>query len=206
MNSQFSLSIILPVYNEGDNIKETIEDSIAFLEKQDFIRDYEIIAVDDGSRDGTVDILRELAEKNECLQTVTHPVNAGYGAALGSGIKRARFPWVFLMDADGQFKVKAIQNIISYMSDYDIIAGYRRRRSDNFYRIVLGKTYTFLVFLLFGLKMRDINCGFKLFKKETLDSNGIHCRAGVFYTNILVGAKAKGYKIKEVPVEHFPRK
>lgn len=205
MNNNSSISIIFPVYNEEDNIKKTVEDTIDFLEKQDFFNAYEVIAVDDGSTDGTAHILKELAESVGCLKIVTHFKNLGYGRTLVSAVVETRFSWVFMMDADGQFEISSLRDMFQHISDYDIITGYRRRRADPFYRVFIGKTYTFLACSLFGLRFKDINCGFKLFKREVLDFDGTICHAGAFYTHIFVKAKAKGYKIKEIPVEHFPR-
>jgi len=204
MNDQHSLSIVLPVYNEEDNIQKTIENSLDFLDHQDFFTQYEVIIVDDGSKDQTANILKKFND-NEFLKIITHPKNLGYGGALVSGIKQARFPWLLLMDSDGQFKISSIQDISGYLSEYDIIAGYRRRRADTFYREFLGKTYTFLVCRLFGLALKDVNCGFKLFRKEALCLNGAHYHAGVFYTDIFIKAKQNGLRIKEVPIDHFPR-
>lgn len=204
MNDTRSLTIVLPVYNEEDNIQKTIEDTLYFLDHQNYFSEYELIAVDDGSNDRTADILGKL-KSIEILKIITHPKNLGYGGALVSGIQQARHSWVLLMDSDGQFKINSIQKITEHLSEYDIITGYRHRRADTFYREFLGKAYTYLVCRLFGLKFKDINCGFKLFKKEALDLNGVNSHAGVFYADIFIKAKQNGHRIKEVPVEHYPR-
>lgn len=205
MNNKLCISVILPVHNEQDNIKKTVEDSLDFLSCQESFGEYEIIVVDDGSTDGTAHILKELAGSIEGLKVVTHSKNLGYGRALVSGVRQARFSWVFMMDADGQFKISSLGDMLKFISDYDIITGYRYKRSDPFYRVFIGKVYTALACLLFGLRLKDINCGFKLFKREVLDFDRTVCHAGVFYTDIFVKAKAKGYKVKEVPVKHFLR-
>jgi len=204
-NNSYSISIVLPAYNESKNIKQTLDDANNFLENSKAFESYEIIVVDDGSTDNTSMILDELKSTVNCLKVITHPKNKGYGRALSSGILETQFPWVLLMDADGQFKLSSLDSMLGYFSDYDIISGYRYKRRDPLGRILLGKTYSFLASSLFGLKIRDINCGFKLFRRETLDLEGLKCHAGVFYTKIFIKTKAKGYKIKEVPVEHFPR-
>jgi len=204
MNTNASLSLILPAYNEEDNIEKTIRDSIDFLRKQSVFIDYEVIVVDDGSTDQTASILKKLKVFN-FLKVITNARNLGYGGALASGIKRAQYSWLLLMDSDGQFKVESIQKITDYLLEYDIIAGYRQRRADSFYREFLGKAYTSLVCRLFGLNFRDINCGFKLFKKETLCLNTVHSHAGAFYTDIFIKAKQNGNRVKEVPIEHYSR-
>ena len=206
MNNHFSISVVFPVYNEENNIRKTIESSIDFLKAQDFFGEYEIIAVNDGSSDRTGPILEELAKSFEYLKVVNHPQNLGYGGALTSGVKDARFEWVLMMDSDGQFRINSLGDMFRYVPDYDIIIGYRHKRADPFHRIIIGKTYTLLVCLLFGLRLKDMNCGFKLFKKEVLDLDDTVCHAGAFYTGIFAKVKAKNCRIKEIPVDHFPRK
>ncbi len=204
MTNKYSLSVILPAYNEEGSIAQTIHEIADFLKQQNEFEEYEIIVVDDGSNDQTADILNELKEV-EPLVIVANSKNLGYGGAIVSGIRQAQYSWLLLMDSDGQFKIDSIRKITGYLSQYDIITGYRHRRADAFYREFLGKAYTFLVCRLFGLAFKDINCGFKLFKKETLNLNAVHFHAGAFYTDIFLKAKQKGYRIKEVPIEHYPR-
>jgi glycosyltransferase involved in cell wall biosynthesis len=204
MDIKNSLSVVLPAYNEEGSIARTVKATAAFLKQQNEFKEYEIIVVDDGSTDQTAGILKKLKDV-EPLKVITHPANLGFGGAVASGIKQARFSWLLLMDSDGQFKIDSIQKFTEYLSEYEIIAGYRNPRADAFYRELLGKTYTFLACRLFGLMLRDINCGFKMFKKESLRLNGAHYHAGVFYTNIFIKAKRDGYRIKEVPVDHYPR-
>jgi glycosyltransferase involved in cell wall biosynthesis len=204
MIQNLSLSIILPVYNEEENIKKVIKEIDDFFVSQDIFENYEIIIVDDGSKDRSSEILKEIRSHYSNIKAISHHKNLGYGRALISGVQSARYPLFFFMDADGQFNISEIDKLISHVEDYDIITGYRHNRKDSFYRVMLGKIYSWLVFLLFGLKLKDINCGFKLFKRETLNlENMYNSNGGVFYTKIFL--KAKGYKIKEVPVEHFPR-
>jgi len=205
MSRKYSISIILPVYNEEGNIWKVIEDVANFLQNQDIFEKYEIIAVDDGSRDNTFKILREFQYKIPYLKVISHHKNLGYGKALVSGVKASRYSLVFFIDADGQFNIRDINRMFTYFDVFDIITGYRYKRKDVFYRIILGKFYSFLVFLLFGLSLKDINCGFKLFKREILNEESIRCKNGAFYTEVLLKAKDRGYKIKEVPVEHFSR-
>jgi len=204
MKNSYSLSVVLPAYNEEGSIEQTIKESVVFVKQQNKFEADEIIIVDDGSTDQTANILKKL-EDIEFLKIITHPKNIGFGGAIVSGIKQAQYSWLLIMDSDGQFKINSLQEITDYLLEYDIIAGYRRRRADAFYREFLGKIYTFLACLLFGLTLKDVNCGFKLFKKETLNLNGAHYHAGVFYTDIFIKAKQDSLRIKEVPIEHYPR-
>jgi len=200
-----NISIILPAYNEENNIRQSIEDSIHYLENQKSFERYEIIAVNDGSIDQTANILNNLTKKFNFLKIVTHNKNKGYGGALLSGINEARYPWLLLMDADGQFQLNSIDELIVHMDEFKIITGYRLKRMDSAHRIVLGKTYTYLACIIFSLEIRDINCGFKLIKKDALDFNSLNSHAGAFYTDFFIKAKNEGHKIKEVPVKHYQR-
>lgn len=201
----YSISVILPLYNEESNIRNVIENSVDFLQTQEIFKEYELIAIDDGSRDNTDITLRRLVYDIPYLKIITHSKNLGYGRAIMSGVKVSQYPLLLFMDADGQFDISEIKKVVFYLRDFDVFIGYRYKRRDSFYRMILGKIYGWLVFLLFGLAIRDINCGFKVFRREILRSEDIQCRDGVFYTEILLKAKNNGYKIKEIPVEHFPR-
>jgi glycosyltransferase involved in cell wall biosynthesis len=205
MDKYRSLTVILPVFNEEDSIRGTIGHSVDYLKKQVFFADYEIIAVNDGSSDQTGFILDELKKTFACLKVITHENNLGYGRALVSGVQEARFPLVLMMDGDGQFQIDALEGMRDYIPEYDIVTGYREKRTDPLPRIFIGKAYTWLACLLFGLRVKDVNCGFKLFKKEILDFDGAISHAGAFYTGIYIRAKARNGRIKEVPVAHFPR-
>lgn len=205
MNKRYSISIILPVYNEDGNVEKVIEELFFFFHNSNGFNDFEIIVVDDGSKDKTEYILRRLSCKIPNLKVITHSKNLGYGQALTSGSNVTKFPLIFFMDADGQFDIRDLDKLFLYIDQYDIIIGYRERRQDPAYRIALGKIYTFLIFLLFGLKVRDINCGFKLFKRKALVAGNVTCEGGVYCAEFLIKAKSRGCKIKEVPVKHFPR-
>ncbi|MCK5213780.1 MAG: glycosyltransferase family 2 protein [Candidatus Omnitrophica bacterium] len=205
MNNNVPISIVLPAHNEEGNIKKTVEEVFYFFEGHNVFSQYEIIVVDDGSTDQTPIILKELEKRIECLVVVNHSNNLGYGGALISGLRKARFSWVVIMDADGQFRINSICSMFDYMSRYDIITGCRNNRSDSWCRIILGRSYAILASIIFGLKIKDINCGFKLFKKDALDFKRASCHAGVFFTDVFITAKVKGLKVKEVPIEHFSR-
>ncbi len=196
------LSVILPVYNEEKNI-ETVINDICF--NLSLIMDkFEIIVVNDGSTDGTQGILSKISLESEHVNIITHGKNSGYGIALMSGVRNAKYPSVFLMDADGQFNTAELEKAFGYLDEFDIVMGYRVRRADSFYRTIFARGYGCLVFLFFGLRFKDVNCGFKLFKKSVLSEKNKSI-GGVFYTEVLLKAKKRGLRIKEIPVVHFPR-
>jgi glycosyltransferase involved in cell wall biosynthesis len=201
----FSLSVILPVYNEGENIADTVADTAKFLSEQSFLSAYEMIVVDDGSTDASRTILNSLGDQVRHLKVLHHPRNLGYGAALVSGIQQALSEWVLLMDADGQFKVDALLPMIPCLEHYDIVAGFRFKRTDSLYRIFLGQCYSRLAALLFKVNLKDINCGFKLFRKDIINIDAISSHGGVFYTDFFMKAIKQGCRVQQLPVEHFPR-
>jgi glycosyltransferase involved in cell wall biosynthesis len=196
------ISVILPVYNEAQNIEGVISDICSTLPA---ITDaFEIVMVNDGSRDATAGILENISSGKSYIKVITHQKNFGYGVSIMSGVANSRYPLVFSMDADGQFDIKELKKALCYLKDFDIVIGYRANRADSFYRIILATGYSWLVFLFFGLRFKDVNCGFKLLKKSVFDQGNIST-AGVFYTEVLLKAKKRGFRIKEIPVTHLPR-
>jgi len=171
--------------------------------------DYEIIIVDDGSKDKTGQIADKLASENRKIKVIHHSPNRGYGAALKSGMYAARFPWVVLIDADGQFDFTEITKFFKRQkeTDADIVAGYYLKRGVPFYRILGSKlAWELPVFIIFGLKMRDIDCGFKLIRKSVIDKiPHLESERGPFITTeFLVKAQKAGFKIVEIGVHHYP--
>lgn len=205
MKNPIRISIILPVYNEEDNIERTVTEAVQWLKECDGVAAFEVVAVNDGSRDNSGKILERLKTGVENLVVVDYPLNKGYGGALVSGIRVARYDWILLMDSDGQFKIDALADLLDHTADCDIVAGYRAKRRDNILRIWLGDLYTSLARTFLNVKLRDINCGFKLFRKPFLDVDGINTHAGAFYTHVFMNAHARKARIKEVPVVHHPR-
>ena len=202
-----NLSIILPAYNEEKNIENTVRSVGSFIEGLN-LEDYEIIVVNDGSNDKTGDIVKSLIKTIPNLKLVEHFPNKGYGGALRAGFANASKEWIFFMDSDGQFDFKEIQLLIKEQREKvaDIVVGYRVKRSDNFMRKLNAFGWGLVVSILFGYLARDIDCAFKLFKREILSKIIIDTDGAMVTTEFLAGAKARGYKIVEIPVSHFPRK
>jgi len=198
-----SISVILPAYNEEHNIERSIKMSEEVLSS--LFEDYEIIVVNDGSRDRTEEIVRRLSERKPFIRCLSHPENMGYGAALKTGLKSAGKELLFFTDSDLQFDVAELADLIGWIEQYDIVIGYRKRRMDHPGRRILGWGWTMLVRMLFGLKVKDIDCAFKLFRKEVIDNISIDSIGAFVNSEILLRAKRKGYTIKEVPVTHYPR-
>lgn len=197
------LTVFLPAYNEEKNLPELVESCDNFLKKN--LSKYEIIVVDDGSVDQTIEVVSRLKDKYKHLRLVSHRGNQGYGAAIKTGIGEARYPWVFFMDSDNQFKIDDLKQFLG-RDDADLIIGYRIKRDDPASRILASRVYGLFVKTLFGLKVRDIDCAFKLMKKKSVEDLGFVSKSFFVSTEILVRAKKKGLKIVEIGVNHYPRK
>lgn len=197
------ISIILPVYNEEKNIENVVRSIVNFM--PGVFDKFEIILVDDGSNDQTPNIIKKISEGDAVIKTVRHPKNIGYGAALISGFKVSHYPLLFFMDSDGQFDMSEIKRLLPYSEKFDIVAGIRTARRDSLYRVFAGRMYNSLICLLFGIKTKDITCGFKLFKRQVFDKMELKSRGGFLNVEMLVKSKRLGYTIKEVGISHLPR-
>jgi glycosyltransferase involved in cell wall biosynthesis len=197
------ISAVLPAFNEESNLEEAVRRVATALERH--ARTFEIVVVDDGSRDGTRAVLDKLLTTYPKLRVVRHPVNRGYGAAVRSGFDAARLGWVFLMDADNQFDPEDIAVLLENAGDADIVAGYRRKRRDALPRRLNAWAFFTLVRLLFGRLVRDVNCAFKLIRRDLLGQLALHSDGALVNTEILVLARQIHARIVEVPVQHFPR-
>ncbi len=200
------LSVFLPAYNEEKTLSRTTKGIDQILKK--ITNDYEIIIVDDGSQDKTGQIAYKLDKKNKKIKVIHHFPNRGYGGALKSGMYAARFPWIVLIDADGQFDFAEIKKFFNKQkeSDADIIWGYTLKRGVPFIRKINTFLWHTVVSLFFGLKVRWIDCGFRLFRKEVVDKiPKLESERGAFISSeFLIKAKRAGFKIAEVEVHHYP--
>lgn len=193
----------MPAFNEEANIEPMVEQAFHVL--QPLTQDLEVVVVDDGSRDRTAEKVRALVAKYPSVRLVQHPKNLGYGAALYSGFNAAKKEWILLTDADRQFDLTEVNRLIEHIEEADLVIGYRAPRRDPFHRRLYGWGWNFLVTLLFGSTARDVDCAFKLFKREIFDHITILSRGATFSAEFLVRAQRAGYKIYQVPVSHLPR-
>lgn len=198
-----SISVVFPAYNEESNIGTMIDKTIQIL--PEFTDRWEVIVVDDGSSDRTGKIIKQYRDLNINIQSIHHPHNKGYGAALKSGILAAKNDLIFFSDSDLQFDIRELGKLLQWIDEYDIVVGYRAKRQDPFYRRFNAFGWNTLVRLLLGLKIRDIDCAFKLFRRNVFDIVRIDAIGAMVNTDILSQAVKYGFRIKEVPVSHFPR-
>lgn len=202
------LSVFFPAYNEEKNIKKTVLDAKKVL--PNVARKWEIIIVDDGSKDKTGDISDRLAKKYKNIKVVHNKPNKGYGGALKSGFDTSKYKWVSFTDSDGQFRFSQIKRFINEQKSTkaDLVLGIRAKRADSFIRKVFTWGWSIVLpRLLFGLKVTDYSCGFKMIKKEVYDAvQPLVGEEKVTQIEMLVKAQRKGFKFAEVKVDHYPRK
>jgi len=198
-----SISVFFPCYNEQENIGRTVEQTLAVLKS--LKADFEVIIIDDGSCDRTGQMADEMARRDNRVKVVHHPRNLGYGAALQSGFKAATKELVFYTDGDGQFDINEMPPLLPLMERYDIVSCYRLNRQESSVRRINGWCWTKLVCLLFGLKIRDVDCAFKLYKREIFDNIKLSSTGALIDAEVLARAARKGYRITQRPVHHYPR-
>jgi len=197
------LTVFLPCHNEEANLGRVVDNFRWQLER--FACTWEILVVDDGSRDRTGEIADKLAASDARVRVVHHPVNRGYGGAVISGLRAARLPWVLLCDGDGQFDACELARLVPMAASCDVVVGRRAERADRLMRRLNGKAWTSLVRLLFGIEISDVDCGFKLFKREFIQDLKLNARGAMISTELMVKLGARGARICEVEVRHLPR-
>jgi glycosyltransferase involved in cell wall biosynthesis len=198
------LSIFFPAYNDSGTIASMVIS--ALLAARELTSDFEVIVVNDGSVDRTAPILEELARVFPQVKVVHHPVNRGYGGALRTGFATASKTFVFYTDGDAQYDPSELSRLWSRMDDtVDLVNGYKISRSDPFHRIVIGRVYHHLVKTLFGLRVRDVDCDFRLMRRSIFDRVRLEKSSGVICLELMKKIQDEGFRIAEVPVHHFHR-
>lgn len=200
-----SLSVFFPFWNEEKNIEKVVEKAIPIARV--VAEKWEILMIDDGSTDKTPAIAKALEKKHQHVHLVLLHPNRGYGAALKAGFEHAQYDYIVFTDGDLQFDFSEITRFIEHIDTADLVIGYRQRRQDTFMRHVLMILHRIWVFIFFGLYVKDIDCGFKLFRKSALDAiMPLRSEGAMITTEILAKAKAKNLRIAQVPITHYPRK
>jgi glycosyltransferase involved in cell wall biosynthesis len=203
MNKLKSVSVFFPAYNEEANVERMVQHFRAIL--PGIADDYEIIIVNDGSRDRTREIAERLAREDPKVRAIHHEGNQGYGAAVRSGIKACNKEHLFFTDGDGQFDVSQLTQWVPLLSGYDGVIGFRLNRQDPWVRKLNAWAWNRLVRLMFGLKVKDIDCAFKLFHRRVFIDIELESSGAMISTEMLVKIKDKGFKLQEMGVLHSPR-
>ncbi len=198
-----SLTIFFPCYNEEANVERT---TLAALEAgRQFTDDLEVIIVNDGSRDRTAEIADRLAAAHPQVRAVHNNPNLGYGGALQRGFREATREWIFYTDGDGQFDFREIAVLLPLLDRFDIVSAYRLNRQDPRLRKLNAWCWTMLVNVLFGLRLRDIDCAIKLYPRKLFDQIEMWSMGALIDTEVLAKARLLGYRIGQTGVHHYPR-
>src|SRR3989338_7007873 len=199
-----ALSIFFPFWNEEKNIEKVVEAAVLVARK--ISEKWEMILIDDGSSDNTLEILKRLAIGNSNIRVITHETNRGYGAALRSGFEKSKYDLIVFTDGDGQFDFSQVNKFLKKIEKSDIVIGYRKKRFDNPIRHVLMNLLKIWDLVFFRFLYRDIDCGFKMFKKDALQKIlPFKSEGAMITTEILAKAKRAKLKISQVEVSHYPR-
>jgi glycosyltransferase involved in cell wall biosynthesis len=201
--SPLAISVFYPCYNEEANVENTTLAALRTLER--ISSDFEVIIVNDGSKDRTAEIADRLAEEHAHVRAVHNNPNLGYGGALQRGFRESTKPWVFYTDGDGQFDFEELDKILPLLDRYDIISGFRLDRQDSLIRKLNAFAWTTLVNFVFGLWLSDIDCAYKMFPRKLFDEIEMKSMGALIDAEILARAKRLGYKIGQVGVHHYAR-
>ena len=199
-----SLSVFFPAYNDSGTIASMVIRTVKTA--SELTPDFEIIVVDDGSADSTAEIADELARTYPQVRAVHHPTNRDYGAALQTGFRSARNELVFYTDGDAQYDPSEMALLWERMADgVDLVNGYKISRSDPWHRIVIGRLYHHTVKTLFGLRVRDVDCDFRLMRRSIFERIRLEKNSGVICLELMKKVHDAGCRIAEVPVHHYHR-
>lgn len=198
------LTIFFPFWNEEDNIDLVISKAIPVANK--IAENWEILMIDDGSSDKSLERIKALSKTDKRLVTISHDKNRGYGAALKTGFANAKYKYIVFNDGDGQFDFSEINKFMEKIENADVVIGYRKKRLDHPFRHILMNLLKIWDYVLFNFSFKDIDCGFKLFKKEAVEKiQPLKSEGAMITTEILAKSKKAKLKILEVEVHHYPR-
>src|SRR5258705_10050636 len=199
-----SLSVFFPAYNDSGTIASMVIRTVKTA--AELTPDFEVIVVDDGSADGTADIADELAHTYPQVRAVHHPTNRDYGAALRTGFRSATKDLIFYTDGDAQYDPAELTALWASMGpDTDLVNGYKISRADPLHRIVIGRIYHYIVSILFGLKLKDVDCDFRLMRRSIFERIDLQKTSGIICVEMMKKIQDQGFRIVEVPVHHFHR-
>jgi glycosyltransferase involved in cell wall biosynthesis len=205
MSRQESITVFFPAYNDEHTIGDLVKQAAAVVEGLGFT-DYEVLAINDGSEDGTAQVLAQVESELPQVRVITHPANRGYGGALRSGFSNATKDLIFYTDGDAQYDVDEIPLLLDELTDdVDIVNGYKVSRSDVWIRDIVGKLYRSTVRMLFRTPIRDIDCDFRLIRRQALEPVNLTMDSGAICLELVAELSATGARFAEVGVHHYPR-
>jgi glycosyltransferase involved in cell wall biosynthesis len=200
-----SLSVFFPAYNDAPSLPALVRKTFEVLERH--VDDYEVIVINDGSYDNTGDVLDELRSTYmPHLRVITHPQNRGYGGALRTGLGAAKKEFVFYTDGDGQYDVGELPGLLALVGPRTgLVNGYKTERQDPQHRIWIGRLYNFCARLLFRIRIRDIDCDYRLIRRALLDRINLTSTSGTICVELVRKLELSGCEVKEIGVRHYPR-
>lgn len=204
VNPLESLSVFFPIYNEVANLAPLIE--VAEQVLPDLAKKYECLLINDGSNDGSAELAENLIEGKKHWRLISHPKNLGYGEVLKTGIREAKYQWLFFTDGDLQFDLGELSRFLAYTEKFSVIIGYRQERAEGWRRSLNASLFKIYIDLLFRLHVKDIDCAFKLIKTDLLKNLELNSGSAFTSSEILYRLKKTGVKFKELPVKHYPRR
>jgi glycosyltransferase involved in cell wall biosynthesis len=198
------LTVFFPAYNDGGTIPSMVMAAVQTARR--LTPDFEVLVINDGSKDSTADLADELARIYPQVRVIHHETNRGYGGALRSGFASATKDWIFYTDGDAQYDPRELTRLWEKRSaSADLVNGYKISRSDPLHRILIGRIYHHTVKLLFGLKVRDVDCDFRLIRRSVFDTVKLEKSSGVICLELMKKVTDAGFSIVEVPVHHYHR-
>ena len=204
MTRRPSITAFFPAYNDAGTIASMVV--LADRTLRALTDEYELIVVNDGSGDHTAQVLSELESVYPRLRVIHHPANQGYGSALRTGFANASKDWIFYTDGDAQYDVRELATLVPLMTDeIDLVNGYKISRSDPLHRIILGDIYRWVIKLAFGIKIRDVDCDFRLVRRESYNRVRLSSTSGTICVEMMKSFQDAGLRIAEGPVHHYHR-
>lgn len=196
-------SLCLPAYNEAANIRAQLDSATAILPC--FIADYEVVVVDDGSRDETGDIVKDYSLRNPRVRLIQHSQNRGYGGAVTTGLRAAKGDYVAFMDSDEQFSLLDLPQLLMRLPESDVVIGYRHSRADPWPRRVNAWAWNRLIRLILDVRVKDLDCAFKVFSRDVIERLNLSATGACINAEIMAQCVRSDLRIHEIPVAHFPR-
>ena len=201
---RISLTAFFPAYNDQHTIEGIVRTVAEEMRK--VTNDFEVLVVDDGSKDQTGAILDRLKTELPFLRVIHHERNLGYGAALITGFNNAKKDLIFYTDGDGQYDVRELHNLLAQLKpNVDLVNGYKVKRADAWYRILIGGFYRRAMRFAFRLSIRDVDCDFRLFRRHIFETISLESRSGVICVEMAKKFEQAGFRMAEIPVSHYPR-
>jgi glycosyltransferase involved in cell wall biosynthesis len=198
-----SLTAFFPCFNEEANVQPMVEQFLSVLPK--VAKKFEVLIINDGSADQTGKIAEQLSKQHKNVRVIHHPKNLGYGASLRTGFAKAKHEWIFFTDGDMQFDVSQLQQFVPHTKTHDVIIGYRKRRAEGNLRAFNANLFKRYIDLLFRLHVKDIDCAFKLLKRNIIQKLPLQSTGAFTSAEFLYRLKKQGHRFRQVAVDHYPR-